>query len=177
MGEVSRGQSGIGCTITHPQERTFQQCPDSQIWKVSTRFVMCYINYSQQLLQVNSTEPATAVTALVAEQVYRDACQWVSCNGFSLLPFQYIDNAMQHSTTHWSSNMQLKTVSNGLLQSCSESELAFFCTQLTLNLRNIACTTSQVGLPSSPADICEQIKNHFAKGSPEREKLNANTDC
>ena len=101
---------------------------------------------AKQLLQVNSTEPATAVTALVAKQVYRDACQWVSCNGFSFLPFQYIDNAMQHSTTHWSSNMQLKTVSNGLLQSCSESELAFFCTQLTLNLRNSARTTSQVGL-------------------------------
>jgi len=126
------------------------------------------LNYSQQLLQVNSTEPATAVTALVAEQVCRDAC---------LLPFQYIDNAMQHSTMHWSSNIQLKTVSNGLLQSCSGSELAFFCTQLTLNLRNSAPTTSQVGLPSLPADICEQIKNHFAKGSPERERLNANTDC
>jgi len=25
MGEVSRNQSVIGCTITHPQERTFQQ--------------------------------------------------------------------------------------------------------------------------------------------------------
>jgi len=25
IGEVSRGQSGIGCTIAHPQERTFQQ--------------------------------------------------------------------------------------------------------------------------------------------------------
>jgi len=73
--------------------------------------------------------------------------------------------------------MQLKTVSNGLLQSCSESELPFFCTQLTLNLRNSARITSQVGLPSSPADICEWIENHFGKGSPERERLNANTDC
>ena len=48
------------------------------------------LNYSQQLLQVNSTEPATAVTALVAEQVYRDACQWVSCNGFCYLSSIFI---------------------------------------------------------------------------------------
>ena len=73
--------------------------------------------------------------------------------------------------------MQLKSVSNGLVRSCSESELAFFCTQLTLKLRNSARATTQVGLPSSPADTCEWINNHFAKGSSEREWLNTNTDC
>jgi len=39
------------------------------------------LNYTQELVQVNSKEPGTAVTALVAKQVHKDACQWVSYNG------------------------------------------------------------------------------------------------
>jgi len=136
--------------------------PDSQIFTATPT--------SEQHRACNSSHSSCCRAGL-------QRCLSVGQLQWLLLPFQCIDNAMQHSTMHSSSNMQLKTVSNGLLQSCSESELAFFCMQLTLNLRNSARTTSQVGLPSSPADICEWIKNHFSKGSPERERLNANTDC
>ena len=89
-------------------------------------------------------------------------------------------NNVQHSNMHWSSifyDMQLKTVSNGLVRTCSEGELAFFCTQLILNLRNSARATTQTDLPSSSAHICEWIKNHFAIGSPETERLYNTTDC
>jgi len=65
---------------------TQQQSAISRFPSMEGLALLCdVLNYSQQLLQVNSTEPATAVTALVAEQVYRDACQWVSCIGFCYL--------------------------------------------------------------------------------------------
>ena len=169
-------EQGIECTCVlflSTMQSTIPRFPNTE----GLTSLCDVLNYTQKLVQVQSTEPATAVTALVAKQVHRDACQWVSCNGFF---FFYIDNVMQKSNLHWSSilyNMQLKTVSNGLVRTCSESELAFFCTQLTLNLRNSARTTTQAGLPSSPADICEWIKNHFAMGSPERERLYNTTDC
>ena len=169
-------EQGIECICVFflsTMQRTIPRFPNTE----GLTSLCDVLNYTQKLVQVQSTEPATAVTALVAKQVHRDACQWVSCNGF----FFYIDcNNMQHSNMHWSSifyNMQLKTVSNGLVRTCSEGELAFFCTQLILNLRNSARATTQTGLPSSSAHICEWIKNHFAIGSPETERLYNTTDC
>ena len=90
MGQLVR--NGIECDCL-PFQSTIPRIPNTE----GLTSLCEVLNYTQRLLQVNSTEPATAVTALVAEQVHRDACQWVCCTDYCFILHV---NDLQHSTMH-----------------------------------------------------------------------------